>query len=45
MRPLDNVIGYNSIKKELYRIIDVLNNPEKYNKLGVHIPRGLMLEG
>lgn len=45
MRPLDNVIGYNSIKKELYRLIDVLNNPEKYNELGVHIPRGLMLEG
>lgn len=45
MRPLDNVIGYNSIKKELYKLIDVLNNPEKYNKLGVHIPRGLMLEG
>ena len=45
MRPLDNVIGYNSIKKELYRIIDVLNSPKKYNKLGVHIPRGLMLEG
>ena len=45
MRPLDKVIGYNSIKKELYRIIDVLNSPEKYNKLGVHIPRGLMLEG
>ena len=45
MRPLEKVIGYNSIKKEFYKIIDVLNNPEKYEKLGVHIPNGVMLEG
>lgn len=30
MRALDKVIGYNPIKKELYRIIDVLNSPDKY---------------
>ncbi len=45
MRPLDKIIGYNQIKKELYMIIDVLNHPEKYAKLGVNIPKGLMLEG
>ena len=45
MRPLDKVIGYSPIKNELYKIIDVLNNPEKYAKLGVYIPKGLMLEG
>ena len=45
MRPLDKVIGYNPIKKDLYRIIDVLNNPDKYAKLGVDISKGIMLEG
>lgn len=45
MRPLDKVIGYNPIKKELYRIIDVLNNPDKYKKIGARIPRGVILEG
>ena len=45
MRPLDKVIGYNPIKKDLYRIIDVLNNPDKYAKLGVYIPKGIMLVG
>ena len=39
MRPLEKVIGYNSIKKEFYKIIDVLNNPEKYEKLGVHMAK------
>ena len=45
MRPLDKIIGYNPIKKELYKIIDVLNNPSKYAELGVNIPKGIMLEG
>ena len=29
MRELDKVIGYEPIKKELYRIIDIMQNPEK----------------
>lgn len=45
MRALDKVIGYSSIKKELLKIIDVLNNPDKYAELGVGIPKGVMLQG
>ncbi len=45
MRPLDRVIGYNSIKKDLYRIIDILNDPERYAQVGVNIPKGILLEG
>ena len=45
MRELDKVIGYESIKNELYRIIDILQNPEKYKALGVSAPRGIMLGG
>lgn len=45
MRELDRVIGYESIKRELYRIIDIIKNPEKYKKLGVTVPKGILLSG
>ena len=45
MRELDRVIGYEEIKNELYRIIDIIKNPAKYKKLGVTIPKGIMLAG
>lgn len=45
MRELDRVIGYESIKAELYRIIDNIKNPEKYKKLGVTFPKGILLSG
>ena len=45
MRELDRVIGYEGIKKELYRIIDIIRDPEKYKKLGVSAPKGILLSG
>ena len=45
MRELNRVIGYEGIKNELYRIIDIIKNPEKYKKLGVSIPKGILLSG
>ena len=45
MRELDRVIGYESIKQELYRIIDTIRNPERYRKLGVSVPHGILLSG
>ena len=45
MRPMDKVIGYKNIKEELYRLIDVLKNPSKYQKMGIEEPKGLMLIG
>jgi len=40
-----NIIGYEDVKKSLNRILDVIRNPEKYAKLGVRIPHGLILVG
>lgn len=40
-----DVIGYKHIKNELNRIIDCINNMDKYEKLGVKIPRNLLLFG
>lgn len=45
MKEFDKVIGYNAIKIELERICDWMNNPEKYQKLGVSLPGGLLLHG
>lgn len=45
MRALDKVIGYEGIKRELYRVLDVLNNQEKYRALGVKTPKGILLDG
>ena len=45
MENFENIIGYNYIKKELNRIIDCINNREKYEKLGIKIPKNLLLHG
>lgn len=45
MRGLDKVIGYEAIKQELRRYVDILRNPEKYARLGVSFPSGIMLFG
>ena len=39
------IIGYDNTKKTLERLIDVLNNKEKYKKIGSTIPNGLLLYG
>ena len=45
MSKFDMVVGYEDIKAELIRICDVVKNPEKYARLGVSMPRGVMLWG
>ena len=45
MKRFENIIGYESIKRELERIIDCINNREKYEKLGIKIPKNLLLHG
>ena len=45
MKDFENIIGYESVKKELRQISDVLKNKEYYEKLGARAPRGLLLYG
>lgn len=40
-----NIIGYNEIKNVLKRIIDMLNNEDKYKEMGCTISHGLLLYG
>lgn len=45
MAEFKDIIGYSSIKKELMQVADVLLNKEYYEKLGVKVPKGLLLHG
>ncbi|MBT4856154.1 ATP-dependent zinc metalloprotease FtsH [bacterium] len=41
----ESVAGLDEAKEELTDIIDFLKNPEKFQFLGAHIPRGILLTG
>ena len=41
----DKVIGYETIKKELFQICDMIHHREKYTKIGASLPKGLLLHG
>jgi cell division protease FtsH len=40
-----DVAGIDEAKQELAEVVDFLRAPEKYRKLGAHIPRGVLLTG
>lgn len=40
-----DVAGVDEAKEELEEIIDFLRNPDKYARLGAHIPKGVLLVG
>jgi cell division protease FtsH len=41
----EDVAGIDEVENELVELVDFLKNPEKYQKLGAMIPRGVLLEG
>lgn len=45
MKAFEKIIGYDNVKFELFRICDALKNPDKYKRLGVITPRGVLLYG
>lgn len=45
LEEFSEIIGYEPIKNELECILDILKNPERYARLGVNIPNGLLLHG
>jgi cell division protease FtsH len=40
-----DVAGIDEAKQELTEVVDFLRNPDKYNRLGGRIPRGVLLSG
>ena len=41
----DEIIGQNNAKRSVKEFVDILNNREKYNNMGVTVPKGLLLSG
>jgi len=41
----NDIAGIESIKEELEEVVDFLNNPKKYQKYGVQLPKGVLLVG
>ena len=41
----DDVAGLDEEKQEMMEIVDFLKNPERFNKMGAKIPRGVLLCG
>ena len=41
----DDVAGVDEAKTELHEIVDFLKKPQEYERLGAHIPRGILLVG
>ena len=42
---LDIIAGYEEEKQELVKIINLIKNYDKYQALGVQVPRGIVLQG
>ena len=45
MNSFVKVIGYDSIKRGLLQVCDMIHNREEYDKLGAKMPNGILLEG
>ncbi|MEA3383100.1 MAG: AAA family ATPase [Campylobacterota bacterium] len=41
----NDVAGISEVKAELEEVVDYLNNPKKYQKYGVSLPKGVLLVG
>lgn len=45
MTTFNDVYGYEEIKEQLMRIIDIIGNREKYRAVGARMPRGILFQG
>ena len=41
----DNICGLEELKKDMTKTVDLLKDPEKYLKMGIRPPKGIILEG
>lgn len=41
----DSVAGIDEARREVMEVVDFMRNPERYQQLGAHCPRGILLSG
>ncbi|MCR4743237.1 MAG: ATP-dependent metallopeptidase FtsH/Yme1/Tma family protein [Treponema sp.] len=41
----DDVIGMDSLKKDMKQVIEIMKAPQEYAKKGIRMPKGILLEG
>ena len=41
----DDVIGMDSLKKDMMQIAEIMKHPAEYRKKGIRMPKGILLEG
>lgn len=41
----EDIAGYEETKEEMRDLVDFLNHPKRYQELGIHCPRGVLLVG
>lgn len=41
----DDIAGIKEVKDDLLEIIDYIKNPKKYQDMGIHLPKGVLLVG
>src|SRR5690606_26505730 len=44
-KTFDDIRGIDEVKDEIQEIVEFLKNPDKYNKLGGKLPKGVLLVG
>ena len=40
-----DIVGMDSLKKDMMQIADILKNPKTYREKGIRLPKGILLEG
>lgn len=40
-----DVVGMDSLKHDMLQVMDIMRNPKKWQKAGVRMPKGILLEG
>lgn len=41
----DDVVGMDSLKRDMMQVVDIMRAPEKYAARGIRMPKGIILEG
>lgn len=41
----DDVVGMDSLKRDMTQVMKIMKNPEEYAKKGIRLPKGILLEG